>query len=467
MNSSSSARPLPPAADTTTRGVFGPSWFAAVMGTGIVANAAVTLPGSFPGLRTFATVVWLGAALLLILLAVGYLRQRALRVHAADPVAAQFFGAPPVALLTVGAGALVLGRRLIGLEAALRLDWALWSLGTVLGLVTACTVPYLMVTRHRFAPDAAFGGWLMPVVPPMVSAATGALLVPHAPAGQLRLALLLGCYAMLGLGFVAALLVLAMIYGRLVHHDVPAATVVPTVWIGLGALGQSVTALGALAAVAPSALPAPYARGAAVAALLGGVSVWGFAMLWLALAAGLTARTVRGGLPFAPTWWSFIFPVGACVTATSALAARTGSQLFTWAAVVLYVLVVIAWLVVVSRSLRYAAGHMRRRPVIKHARRRPAESDARRGVAPVLRGTVRSSTPDGRPVSEARVTLLDPAGDVVGIALTAEDGSYAFTGLEADQYTVVVAGYPARAASLTLHADGQDAFDLMLAHDEG
>ncbi|MFK0022688.1 hypothetical protein [Streptomyces sp. NPDC090798] len=35
------------------------------MGTGIVANAAVTLPRSFPGQRTFATVVWLGAALLL------------------------------------------------------------------------------------------------------------------------------------------------------------------------------------------------------------------------------------------------------------------------------------------------------------------------------------------------------------------------------------------------------------------
>ncbi|MFE2971783.1 carboxypeptidase regulatory-like domain-containing protein [Streptomyces sp. NPDC059340] len=471
MNSSSPARPLPPAADTTTRAVFGPSWFAAVMGTGIVANAAVTLPRGFPGLRTTATVVWLGAALLLILLAVGYLRQRALRVHAADPVAAQFFGAPPVALLTVGAGALVLGRRLIGLEAALGVDWVLWSLGTVLGLVTACTVPYLMITRHRLAPDAAFGGWLMPVVPPMVSAATGALLVPHARAGQLRLALLLGCYAMLGLGFVAALLVLAMIYGRLVHHDVPAATVVPTVWIGLGALGQWVTALGVLAAVAPSALPAPYAQGAAVAALLGGVSVWGFAMLWLVLAAGLTARTVRGGLPFAPTWWSFIFPVGACVTATSGLAARTGSQLFVWAAVVLYVLVVIAWMVVVSRSLHYAAGHARRRSVVQHACRRPAEPDAPRRVAPVLRGTVRSSSSssstDGRPVSEARVTLLDPAGDVVGIALTGEDGSYAFTGLEADQYTVVAAGYPARAASLTLCDTGQDAFDLTLAHDGG
>ncbi|MGO4431572.1 C4-dicarboxylate ABC transporter, partial [Streptomyces sp. MCAF7] len=108
-------------------------------------------------------VVWLGAALLLVLLAVGYLQQRALRLHAGDPVTAQFFGAPPMALLTVGSGALLLGRGLIGLEAALAVDWVLWSLGTVLGLGTACAVPYLMVTRHRFAPDAAFGGWLMPV----------------------------------------------------------------------------------------------------------------------------------------------------------------------------------------------------------------------------------------------------------------------------------------------------------------
>ncbi|MFD1274754.1 C4-dicarboxylate ABC transporter [Streptomyces kaempferi] len=237
------------------------------------------------------------------------------------------------------------------------MDLTLWSLGTVLGLATAATVPYLMVTRHRFAPDAAFGGWLMPVVPPLVSATTGALLVPHMPAGQLRLALVLGCYAMFGLGLVAALLVLAMVYSRLVHHDAPTGAMVPTVWIGLGALGQIVTGLGALATAAPGALPTPYVHGTAVLALLGGVGVWGFAMLWLALAAALTVREFRAGLPFAPTWWSFIFPLGACVTGTSALAARTGSQVFVWAAVVLYALLVAAWVVVAYRSLRHAGAH--------------------------------------------------------------------------------------------------------------
>nr|WP_189905616.1 carboxypeptidase regulatory-like domain-containing protein [Streptomyces spiralis] len=466
MNDSPCAGPSAPTADRTSRPLLGPSWFAAVMGTGIVADAAVTLPWRFHGLLAAATVVWLGAALLLILLAVGYLRQRALRLHAGDPVMAQFFGAAPMALLTVGAGALLLGRRLIGPEAALDVDWVLWSLGTVLGLVTACTVPYLMVTRHRFGPDAAFGGWLMPVVPPMVSAATGALLVPHAPAGQPRLALLLGCYAMLGLGLVATLLVLAMIYGRLVHHEAPAGTAVPTVWIGAGALGQSVTALGALATAAPGALPAPYARGTAVFALLGGIVVWGFAMLWVVLATGLTVRTIRAGLPFAPTWWSFIFPVGACVTATCALAARTGLDMLIWVAVVFYGLLVIAWVVVAGHSLRHAARHMSLRSVAAHARRRGVEPEGPFDGATELRGTVRT-TAGGRPIPEARVTLIDPAGDVVGVTLTAADGSYAFTDLAGDRYTVVAAGYPAQAMPLSLDGSGQGVFDLTLAHEEG
>lgn len=39
-------------------GQFGPNWFASVMGTGIVANAAALLPLHSPVLLTAATVVW-------------------------------------------------------------------------------------------------------------------------------------------------------------------------------------------------------------------------------------------------------------------------------------------------------------------------------------------------------------------------------------------------------------------------
>ncbi|MEU3795195.1 TDT family transporter [Streptomyces fructofermentans] len=355
------ARDRPAAANGRERPELGPGWFAAVMGSGIVATAAATLPRGLPGLGAAATAVWAGTALLLIVLAARYLGQRTLRAHAGHPALAPFLGAPPMALLTVGASTLLLGPPVIGERAALGVDWVLWSAGTVLGLAATCTIPYLMVTRHRFAPDAASGGWLLPVVPPLVSAATGALLVPRAPAGQIRLAMLLGCYALLGLGLVAVLLVLAMVYSRLVHHEAPSGMVVPTVWIGVGALDQAVTALGALATAAPSALPAPYARGSEVVALLGGLGIWGFALLWLVLAALLTVREVRRGLPFAPTWWSFIFPLGACVTGTSALATRSGSQLFVWSAVVMYAVLVVAWAVVSWHSVRDVTARRRRR----------------------------------------------------------------------------------------------------------
>ncbi len=334
---------------------LGPNWFAAVMGTGIVANASAVLPLPVPGLRGFATVVWGLAAAMLVALtaawAVHWTRytERA-RAHASNPVMAQFWGAPAMALMTVGGGTLVLGRDVIG-PAAVGIDWVLWLAGTALGLVTSVWIPYLMMTRHDIGHGDAFGGWLMPVVPPMVSAANGALLIPHVGSAQGRLTLLLACYAMFGISLFASVIIITQVWSRLVTHKPGAATMVPTLWIVLGPLGQSITASGNLGTAAAHVLPAPYAAGAAVFALLYGVPTWGFAMMWLALAATITLRTARRGLPFALTWWSFTFPVGTCVTGTISLALRCHSDVLRGASVLLFGLLLAAWLVVASRTV--------------------------------------------------------------------------------------------------------------------
>jgi C4-dicarboxylate transporter/malic acid transport protein len=339
---------------------LGPNWYAAIMGTGIVAIAGAILPLRVPGLRAFATGVWALAAVALIALtaawAVHWIRYpRRARAHAANPVMAQFWGAPPMALMTVGTGTLLLGGGVIGNGAAVGADWVLWGAGTALGLVTACWIPCLMMTSHDIRPDSAFGGWLMPVVPPMVSAATGALLIPHLPPGQGRLTLLLACYAMLGISLLASVIIITLIWSRLVLHKPGPAIMVPTLWIVLGPLGQSITAAGQLGTEAARVLHAPYSAGASVFALLYGVPVWGFAMLWLALAAAITLRTARRGLPFALTWWSFTFPVGTCVTGTISLAARTNAEALRGASVVLYVLLLGAWVTVAARTAHGAA----------------------------------------------------------------------------------------------------------------
>jgi C4-dicarboxylate transporter/malic acid transport protein len=346
---------------------LGPNWFAAIMGTGIVANAGALLSLRMPGLRMFATAMWALAAAALVALiaawAVHWVRypERA-RGHAANPVMAQFWGAPAMALMTVGAGTLILGRGLIG-PAAVGIDWGLWLAGTALGLVTAVWIPYLMMTQYEIGAGDAFGGWLMPVVPPMVSAATGALLVPHIGSAQGRLTMLLACYAMFGISLFASVIIITQIWSRLVTHKLGAAVMVPTLWIVLGPLGQSVTAAGSLGTQAAHVLPEPYAAGAAVFALLYGVPTWGFAMIWLALAAAITVRTIRQGMPFALTWWSFTFPVGTVVTGTIALAARSQLDVLRVASVVLYSLLLVAWLVVAARTASGAASGRLFRPV--------------------------------------------------------------------------------------------------------
>lgn len=350
-----SANPAPTRVEIL--GGIGPNWFASVMGTGIVATAGATLPIRLPGLYTFTHVVWVIAALLLVVLlaVIGghWLRHpTAARSHARNPQMAHFYGAAPMALLTVASGAVLVGGDLIGERAAVELAWALWVAGTIGGLFTAVSIPFLMFTQHSVEPDAAFGGWLMPVVPPMVAAATGALLIPHLPPGVGRQTMFYGCYALFGLSLVAALIIISMIWSRLALYGISGTARVPTLWIVLGPLGQSITAAGLLGLNAALAVAPDIAAAMNLFAILFGVPVWGFAVLWIALATALTMRTVRRGMPFALTWWSLTFPVGTFVTGTTQLAVHTGLPAFTVAAVIAYFGLLGTWLLVAGRTAR-------------------------------------------------------------------------------------------------------------------
>ncbi|MGP8297754.1 MFS transporter [Streptomyces inhibens] len=82
----------------------------------------------------------------------------------------------------------------------------------------------------------------------------------------------------------------------------------------------------------------------------------------------------------------------------------------------------------------------------------------------VLRGTVRAG--GGRPVEDARVTLLDAAGNVVDTATTGADGLFRFVDLSAGEYTVIAAGYPPVATVLQVAGGGRTERDLQLGHED-
>jgi hypothetical protein len=80
-----------------------------------------------------------------------------------------------------------------------------------------------------------------------------------------------------------------------------------------------------------------------------------------------------------------------------------------------------------------------------------------------VHGTVRAGT-DNLLLADARVTLVDAAGNVVATATTGPDGAYAFEDLDPGSYTVIASGYPPVAAALTVGDAGAEAFGLTLSH---
>ncbi|WP_328720662.1 MFS transporter [Streptomyces sp. NBC_00247] len=81
----------------------------------------------------------------------------------------------------------------------------------------------------------------------------------------------------------------------------------------------------------------------------------------------------------------------------------------------------------------------------------------------LVQGVVRAGSAGGA-LADARVTLIDAAGNVVATSTTGADGAYAFTDLDAGEYSVVATGYPPVASTVAVAGHGVDGHDIELAH---
>lgn len=357
------------------------------MGTGIVGVAAHTLPVQVAGLGVLATASWLLAAALLVAvvgLNVAQILQHphVAKAHLLDRRTAPATGTMAMAFLTVGTVTMLVGASPLGLGVARSIDVALYAVGTLLGLATTVGVPVLLITRrnHGGHPDVA-ATWLLPVVPPMVSAAAGGILAQHLPFGPARSALVVWSLFLFGLSLIAALLMITALWARLLLHGAEPDAAAPSLWVVLGPLGQGATALSTIALASVGTLAAPYPEGLAVVALVGGTTLLGFAGLWAVLSAILTGQAARRHVPFHLGWWSFTFPVGTCVTGLSALASRVDLAPLRALAVLSFVALLTAWLVVFAQTVR----HLRAGALVSPLAPAPADST---GMGPSTVGHV-------------------------------------------------------------------------------
>ena len=306
----------------------GPAWFGSVMGTGILATLLQVHAARLPFGHAMACGLLVVAWALLTGLTTGFARRvladpRVLVASVSETAGRTHWGMVAMGLLSVGSATITVVPTVTpsAMHCAVVVDAVLWSLGTAVGLVTTAGFTTVLVRGGGGRPAFTWG---LPVVPPMVSATTGAALVPHVDGDLGRLALVLVCAACFVLALVIGTCVFAVAYRHHLLRSSMPVVASTSAWIPLGIVGQSTAAAQAIAVRAeplltPSVRPELHALadgyGAVVLAL--GVPLVGYAV-------AVTARGFAARMPFTPGWWSLTFPIGTLALGAHLLATQPG-----------------------------------------------------------------------------------------------------------------------------------------------
>ena len=341
---------------------FTPNWFAATMGTGVLALALAQLPVHIPGMRAFAEGLWLFNIGLFILFSALYgarwlmFYDEARRIFGHSTVS-MFFGTIPMGLATIINGFLLFGVPRWG-SAMVDVAQVLWWFDVAMSLAFGVLIPYMMFTRQEHSIDQMTAVWLLPVVAAEVAAASGGLLASHLTDSVAQFHVLITSYVLWAFSVPVAFSILTILMLRMALHKLPHESMAASSWLALGPIGTGALGMLLLGADAPAIFAANgFARIGEVAegiGLISGVALWGFGVWWLSMAVLITVRYFRSGIPFNLGWWGFTFPLGVYALATLRLGDLLHLSFFDVAGCVLVVMLALMWLIVGARTVKGA-----------------------------------------------------------------------------------------------------------------
>ncbi|OJT50628.1 TDT family transporter [Pseudomonas moraviensis] len=341
---------------------FTPNWFAATMGTGVLALALAQLPLAIPGLRAVAEGLWLFNILLFSLFTAAYAARwilffdEARRIFGHSTVS-MFFGTIPMGLATIINGFLLFGLPRWG-DGVIQLVEVLWWIDVAMSLACGVLIPYMMFTRQEHSIDQMTAVWLLPVVAAEVAAASGGLLAPHLPDAHGQLDVLTTSYVLWAFSLPVAFSILTILLLRMALHKLPHENMAASSWLALGPIGTGALGMLLLGGEAPAIFAANGLPGVGEIAsglgLVAGITLWGFGLWWMLMALLITVRYLRDGIPFNLGWWGFTFPLGVYSLATLKLASILNLTFFSVFGTALVILLAAMWLIVGKRTVQGA-----------------------------------------------------------------------------------------------------------------
>lgn len=341
---------------------FTPNWFAATMGTGVLALALAQWPAPVPGLHQVAEGFWWLTIILFLLFTAMYAARwvlffdEARRIFAHSTVS-MFFGTIPMGLATLINGLLLFGIPRWG-EAAVHLAQVLWWLDVAMSLACGVLIPYMMFTRQEHSIDQMTAVWLLPVVAAEVAAASGGLLAPHLVDAHAQWVVLNTSYVLWAFSLPVAFSILTILLLRMALHKLPHESMAASSWLALGPIGTGALGMLVLGGDAPAIFAANGLPGvgeiAAGLGLVAGLTLWGFGLWWMLMAVLITRRYLREGIPFNLGWWGFTFPLGVYSLATLKLGSTLHLGFFSVFGAVLVAALAVMWLIVAKGTLQGA-----------------------------------------------------------------------------------------------------------------
>jgi tellurite resistance protein TehA-like permease len=174
--------------------------------------------------------------------------------------------------------------------------------------------------------------WLLPIVAPIVAAASGTVVANILPNPQHAQFTIITSYVLWGTGVPLAFVVMVIYFHRLAIHNLPPHEVIVSVFLPLGPMGQGGYGIIQLGKMAMKIFPVTetlHSNAGAILYVLGfgvGIVMWGFGLVWLFFA--LSSILNRKRFPFNMGWWGFTFPVGTFTLSTLALGDVLASGFF-------------------------------------------------------------------------------------------------------------------------------------------
>lgn len=233
--------------------------------------------------------------------------------------------------------------------------WALWWIDVVVSIACCLWLPFQMMTTHKTRHETMTAAWLLPIVAPIVAAASGGVVASVLPDAHHAVITIITSYVLWGIGVPLAMVVLTMYFHRLAIHSLPPQEVIVSVFLPLGPMGQggyAVMQLGIQAAkrfpetgtLHPMSGEIMYVLGWAIAMIL-----WGFGLVWLFFA---IASISRSRFPFNMGWWGFTFPVGVFTMSTITIGEELPSAFFRVLGTVFAISVMLLWGVVAAGTVK-------------------------------------------------------------------------------------------------------------------